>query len=129
MATKAKTTKEKSTAAKPKSKVQYPEKFTSTAIVNFLADKHEIPKKQAKAILEDLYDVMNAGVMKGERVPVGTFGKLHVRVRPATKARMGRNPATGEEMKIPAKKATQVPKFTFTKNFKEDVLKAKIKKK
>jgi DNA-binding protein HU-beta len=114
---------------KKKSKVTLPEKFTATAMTAYIAEKHDLPKKQAKEILEDFYDLINAGVMKGERIPIGKIGKLHVRVRPATKARMGRNPMTGEEIKIPAKKATKVPKFSFTKNFKEDVLKAKIKKK
>jgi DNA-binding protein HU-beta len=116
-------------AAAGKGKVQLPEKFTSTAIAGYIAEKHDLPKKQAKAILDDLFEAMNAGVLNGERVPVGTLGKIFVRVRPATKARIGRNPATGEEIKIPAKKATQVPKFAFTKNFKEEVLKARIKKK
>ncbi|PKL40825.1 MAG: HU family DNA-binding protein [Spirochaetae bacterium HGW-Spirochaetae-1] len=127
MATK-KTEKKVAAKATQKAKVKYPEKFTATAISSYIAEKHELPKKQAKEILDSLYDVINAGVMSGERVPVGTIGKLHVRVRPATKARIGRNPATGEEIKISAKKATKVPKFSFNKNFKEEVLKAKMKK-
>jgi hypothetical protein len=48
MATKEKTTKTKSAAVKQKAKVQYPEKFTSTAIANFLAEKHELSKKQRR---------------------------------------------------------------------------------
>ncbi len=109
-------------------RIKYPEKFTASSIASYLAQKNNISLKQAKAIIEDLFDVINAGVMSGERVPMGKFGKIHVRVRPATKARKGRNPLTGEEMTIPAKKATKVPKFTFTKNFKEEVVKAKTKK-
>lgn len=111
-----------------KAKVKYPEKFTAQTIVSYISEKHEIPKAKAKEMMEDLFDVINAGVMKGERVPVGKFGKVYVKVRPATKARMGRNPITGEEMKIAAKKATKVPKFTFSKAYKEEALKAKIKK-
>ncbi len=107
-------------------KVKYPEKFTASAIIQYIADKNNISKKQAKEIIEDLYDVINAGAMNGQRVPVGNFGKLYVRVKPATKARMGRNPITGEDIKIPAKKATKVPKFVFSKAFKEASLKAKI---
>jgi len=117
----------KAKTQKPK-KVKYPDKFTASSIVSYIADKHELPKKHAKDIIDDLYDVINAGVMKGERIPVGKFGKLHVRVKSATKSRVGRNPITGEEIKIPAKRATKVPKFSFTKNFKEGVLKAKVKK-
>ncbi len=124
MATKKSVTK----TAKPK-KVKLPEKFTANTMSGYIAEKHELSKKQAKEILEDIFEVVHSGVMQGERVPIGKLGKVHVRVRPATKARMGRNPATGEEIKIAAKKATKVPKFTFAKVFKEEVLKAKIKKK
>ncbi|NCU32193.1 MAG: HU family DNA-binding protein [Candidatus Moranbacteria bacterium] len=117
-------------AEKPaaKAKVKFPEKFTAQTIINYVSEKHEIPKAKAKEMIEDLFDVINAGVMKGERVPMGKFGKVYVKVRPATKARMGRNPITGEEMKIAAKKATKVPKFTFSKAYKEAALAAKIKK-
>ena len=118
----------KKTNTNKKAKVQIPEKFTATSISNYLSEKHDLPKKQAKEILEDLFDVINAGVLKGERVPIGKMGKVFVRIKPATKARLGRNPLTGEEITIPAKKATKVPKFTFTKNFKEEALKAKVKK-
>ena len=43
------------------------------------------------------------GVKKGDRVPLGGIGKMYYRVRPARKARKGRNPRTGEEMPVPAK--------------------------
>jgi nucleoid DNA-binding protein len=106
-----------------------PEKVTSSSMAQHIAEKHQLPKKQAKEIIEDLFTLIHAGVMKGDRVPVGKFGKIHIRVRPATKARKGRNPLTGEEMTIPAKKATKVPKFTFAKTFKEEAVKAKVVKK
>lgn len=108
-------------------KVKYPVKCTASAIIQYVAEKNNISKKQAKEIIEDLYDVVNAGALNGERVPVGAFGKLYIRVKPATKARIGRNPITGEEIKIPPKKATKVPKFVFSKAFKEASLKAKTK--
>ncbi len=113
-------------SASQKNKVKYPDKFTASSIVQYVAEKNNISKKQAKEIIDDLYDVVNAGALAGSRVPMGNFGKLFVRVRPATKPRIGRNPATGEEIKIPAKKATKVPKFVFAKTFKEAALKAKI---
>ena len=68
------------------------------------------------------------GVMRGERVAIGKMGKMFIRVRPARAARMGRNPLNGQEIKIPAKPATKVPRFTFSKTFKELALKAKVKK-
>ena len=110
-----------------KKKVKYPEKITASSIIQYVSEKNDISKKQAKEIIEDLYDVLQAGAINGARVPVGNFGKLYIRLKPATKARMGRNPITGEEIKIPPKKATKVPKFVFTKAFKEASLGAKVK--
>lgn len=110
-------------------KVKMPEKFTVSTLCQYIADKNGISKKQAKEIIDDVFEFIETGVMEGERVPIGKMGKAFVRVRPATKARMGRNPLTGEEIKIAAKKATKVPKFTFGKAFKESALKAKIKTK
>ncbi len=109
-------------------KVKYPDKFSNTTITNYVAENNEISKKQAKEIIEDLYDVLSAGAMSGARIPVGNFGKLFIRVKPATKARKGRNPLTGEEITIGPKKATKVPKFSFSKAFKEQAKKAKVKK-
>ncbi len=109
--------------------VKFPEKFTAQTMLKYIMEKHDLQRTRAKDIIEDVFDVVNAGVMKGERVPVGKFGKMFIKERPATKERMGRNPLTGEEIKIAAKKATKVPKFTFSKTYKESALKATIKKK
>ncbi len=117
----------KTPAPSKKTAVKLPEKLTMTTMVAYISEKHEISKKQVREITEDIFDIMAAGALRGERVPVGKIGKLFVRVKPATKARKGRNPLTGEEMTIPAKKATKVPKFTFLKAFKEEALKAKVK--
>lgn len=104
-----------------------PEKFTLTTMSSWLADAKGISKKEAREVLDTVFELVEKGVMNGHRVPVGNMGKAFVKVKPATKARMGRNPLTGESIKIPAKKATKVPKFTFGKSFKESALKAKIK--
>lgn len=106
-------------------KTKYPEKFTFSAIVNFVAEKNELTKSKAREIIEDYLDVVNAGIFKGARVPVGNIGKVFIRVKPATKARKGRNPATGEEITIAAKPKTKVPKFSFARAFKEAVKKSK----
>ncbi|MBN2510535.1 MAG: HU family DNA-binding protein, partial [Spirochaetales bacterium] len=124
----------KAAAAKPAvkqpapKKVAMPEKTTQTTMVSYLSEKHGISRVQMKEIVDSLFDVMESGAMKGERIPVGKFGKLYIKVKPATKARKGRNPATGQEITIPAKKATKVPKFTFSKAFKDASTKAKITK-
>ena len=115
--------------ARTTKKVTLPEKFTQTTMVAYLAEKHDLSRVQMKEIVENFFDVMEKGAMKGERIPVGKFGKLYVKIKPATKARKGRNPATGEEITIPAKRATKVPKFTFSKTFKEVATKARLPKK
>jgi len=109
-------------------KIPLPQSYTITSMAGYLAEVRGISKKDAKEILDIVFDMIESGVLQDERVPVGKMGKVYAKVKPATKARKGRNPITGEEITIPAKKATKVPKFTFSKNFKEEVLKAKIKK-
>ena len=116
-------------AAPKKKKVAYPEKYTAATMIQFIADKHDLGKNKSKELIDDLFDMITSGVMKGQRVPIGKLGKAYVSIKPARKARMGRNPATGEEIKIAAKRATKVPKFSFSKAFKETALKARIQKK
>jgi DNA-binding protein HU-beta len=114
--------------AAKRSRVKYPEKYTTASIVSHLAEANRMPKKAMKEIVEGFYDVVRTGVMRGQKVPLGKIGKLYFRVRPAQKTRKGRNPRTGEEITIPAKRATKVPKFSFNRGFKEDVLKARVPK-
>lgn len=80
-----------------------------------LADKHELSKKQTQALLEDLIANITKHLKKGDRIRIGGFGVLQVRKRPA---RMGRNPATGEAIKI---KASKKVAFRAAKELKEAV--------
>jgi len=86
--------------------------MTKSQIVASLAEKNDLTKKQAAAFLESL-------AKNGFTIP--GVGKLVVVNR---KARMGRNPATGEAIKIPAKK---VLKFRIAKAAKDAVGLAKKK--
>jgi len=116
-------------AAEPKKdkKISLPEKYTVASMTTYIADLKDISKKDAKEFLDSVFHLVESGVMAGERVPLGNMGKVFVKIKPATKARLGRNPLTGEAIKIAAKKATKVPKFNFNKSFKESILKAKLK--
>jgi DNA-binding protein HU-beta len=119
------------TVAKAKVKkaaVKMPDKLTGSSVVGYLAAKCGLARKDVKAVVEELFDLVAVGVMRGERVAVGKIGKMFVRMRPARPERQGRNPLTGEMITIAAKPATRVPKFTFSKTFKEAALKAKVKK-
>jgi DNA-binding protein HU-beta len=66
-----------------------------------LADKHEMPKRQAEAVLGDLVTLTAKHLKKGNKIRLTGIGIFQVRKRAA---RMGRNPATGEAIKIKASK-------------------------
>ena len=66
-----------------------------------LAESHEIPKKQSEAMLNELVTMLTKHLKKGDRIRIAGLGVLVVRKRAA---RMGRNPATGEAIKIKASK-------------------------
>jgi DNA-binding protein HU-beta len=80
-----------------------------------LAEAHEMPKKQAQAMLEDLVGMITKHLKKGDRLRLGGLGILQVRKRPA---RMGRNPATGEAIKI---KASKKVAFRAAKDLKQAI--------
>lgn len=100
--------KSKAKAAAPKAKATKPvtEKMSKTLILNELAERTELSRKQVVSVLDELESLIAAHLAKKG---IGEFtlpGLLKIRrvVRPATKKRMGRNPATGAEIVIPAKK-------------------------
>jgi len=66
-----------------------------------LAEKHEMPKKLASAVLDDLVELVAEHLKNGDKVRITGLGILQVRSRPA---RTGRNPATGEPIEIKASK-------------------------
>ena len=116
------------TPAVKKRPPRVPDKLTGASLVGYLAQKNGLARKDTKQVMEDIFELVAAGVTRGERVTIGKMGKMFLRVRPARAARMGRNPLNGEQIKIPAKPATKVPRFTFSKTFKELSLKAKVRK-
>src|SRR6516164_2569943 len=80
-----------------------------------LAEDHEMPRKQAEAVLGDLVTLTTKHLKKGNKIRLTGIGILQVRKRPA---RMGRNPATGEAIKIRASKKVA---FRPAKELKEAV--------
>jgi len=66
-----------------------------------LAQDHELTKREGEAILGDLVGLITKHLKKGERIRIAGLGILQVRARAA---RMGRNPMTGEAIKIKASK-------------------------
>ena len=80
-----------------------------------LAENHEMSKKQAEAVLGDFVAQVVKNLKKGSRIRIGGLGILAVRHRAA---RMGRNPATGEPIKI---KASKKVAFRAAKDLKEAI--------
>ncbi|MEZ5957505.1 MAG: HU family DNA-binding protein [Hyphomonadaceae bacterium] len=74
---------------------------TASALLQSVADHLGVKKSEAKAMVEGYTDVVKAYVLKGAKVKIGDIGMVMVRHR---KARMGRNPQTGEPVKIKASK-------------------------
>ena len=89
--------------------------MTKTQVAGHIATKFEISKKQSTLILEELATLAAKQAKNGFVFP--GVGKLVVVNR---KARLGRNPQTGEQIKIPAKR---VLKFRIAKAMKDSVLK------
>lgn len=87
--------------------------------------KVELSKKQVSATLEMLLETVAEEVRKGSKVSLKNFGVFRRHTKPARPKRKGRNPATGEEITIAAKKAENVIKFRPAKVWKEAVKKAR----
>jgi DNA-binding protein HU-beta len=80
-----------------------------------LAESHEMPKRQVEAILGELVDTFTGHLKKGIKIRMNGLGIFQVRARPA---RLGRNPATGEQIQI---KASKKIAFRPAKELKEAV--------
>jgi DNA-binding protein HU-beta len=74
---------------------------TASALLQAIADHNGMKKAEAKMFVDGYVDVVKAYVMKGAKVKIGDIGMVMIRHR---KARMGRNPQTGEPVKIKASK-------------------------
>ena len=75
-------------------------RLAQTQLAGAVADRAEITRADAKRVLDALEDVVLDEIANAEKVKIGGLVQLTVRVKPASKARKGRNPATGEEITI-----------------------------
>jgi len=103
-------------ATAPKTaKAATPATVTLKHIAAKLADDHEMSKKAAEGVLGDMITLVVKHLKKGDRIRISGLGILQVRKRAA---RMGRNPATGEQIKI---KASKKVAFRASKELKEAI--------
>jgi DNA-binding protein HU-beta len=86
-----------------------------TELIEAIAERAEVPKSQAQKHFDAFEEVVTDALKSGKEVQVTGFGKFYVREQ---KARDGRNPQTGEKMRIPAQK---VPSFSAGNSLKESV--------
>ena len=89
--------------------------MNKTELVAAVAEQGEVSKKDAEKVLKAFVDVVTEELKKGEKVQLVGFGTFEVSERAA---REGRNPKTGETIKIAASKC---PKFKAGKALKDRV--------
>ncbi len=97
--------------------------LTKTQILNELSERTGVSKKDISEVLEKIEELIQESL--GKKGP-GAFTlpgllKVAIKTRKAQPARVGRNPQTGDEIQIPAKKAKKVVKVTALKKLKEFV--------
>lgn len=88
-------------------------------LIRSAMERMEMSRKDAVALIDGVFEDIEAAVLKGEPVKIPGFGQFKVRDRAA---RIARNPATGEPVKVPAKR---VFKFLPAKALKEAVMSKK----
>ena len=121
---KKKTATKKAAAAKPVRRIKaIKEPYTKTAILTQISDNTGLSKKEVSSVLEELKDIIEGHVKKGGAQAFSLPGLLKVKVirKPATKARKGINPFTGEETVFKAKPARNVVKILPLKGLKDMV--------
>lgn len=90
--------------------------MTKVELINAVAERTQLAKKDAAAVVDAVFDEIAAALSRGDRVQVVGFGTFEVRQRAA---RRGRNPQTGQELSIAARRT---PAFKAGKVLKEAVL-------
>jgi DNA-binding protein HU-beta len=92
-------------------------------LLNELAERNDVSRKEADAWLTSFTELITATVATGDDVAISGFAKFRRIDRPA---RMARNPATGEQVRVAAKR---VARITPLKAFKDAVLSGKAPRK
>jgi DNA-binding protein HU-beta len=80
--------------------------LTQSQMIAAVADRADMSRADAKRALDALDEIVLEELGNAQKVRLGGLVQLTVRVKPATKKRAGRNPATGEEITIAAKPAS-----------------------
>ena len=89
--------------------------MNKTELIAAVAAKSGLTKKDAERVVSATFETVTESLKKGEKVQVSGFGVFEAKTR---EARVGRNPRTKEEIKIPA---TRLPIFKASKTLKDTV--------
>ena len=95
--------------------------MSKSQLIEKIATTTEVSKKEVKSVMETLVDVGHRELKKNGVFLVPGFAKFVVVKKPATKARKGTNPFTGEEMMFKAKPARKIVKIRALKGLKNFV--------
>ena len=87
--------------------------MNKTELIAVVAEKTGLTKKDAERVVSATFETVVATLKKGEKVQISGFGNFEVKAR---EARIGRNPRTKEEIKIPA---TRLPAYKASKTLKD----------
>jgi len=93
--------------------------MNKTELIEVVSSKAEITKAESGRVVNAVFDAINEGLKSDGKVVLPGFGTFEVRSRTA---RVGRNPRTGEQIKI---KASKVPAFKPGKGMKDNIGKKK----
>ena len=91
--------------------------MNKTELIAAVAEKAGLTKKDAERVVSATFETVTESLKKGDKVSISGFGIFEVKTR---EARIGRNPRTKEEIKIPA---TKLPTFKASKTLKDIIAK------
>jgi len=89
--------------------------MTKAELIDSIASKTDLPKQRSEEVVNGVFEEIIAALKKGDKVNISGFGTFLVSER---KARMGRNPKTGETIQIASSRAA---KFKAGKTLKESL--------
>ncbi len=118
----AKKKSKKKVAAAPVKRIKtIKEPMTKSQMFMAIADETELTKKQVAAVIDSLSDIIAGHIKKGGAGAVNVAGLMKIKtvIKPATKARKGINPFTGEEMMFKAKPKSKKVKILPLSKLKE----------
>jgi len=87
--------------------------MTKADLIDEVSRLAELTRKDSEVIVETIFDSVVRSLCAGDKIEIRGFGSFRTRQR---KARMGRNPKTGEKVEVPAKK---IPFFKPSKELKD----------